>query len=56
MFLIWAVTSLLHNMASPYLSGAGRLVLKDIIMMAAGLLLASESARQLFEKIGWYLS
>jgi uncharacterized membrane protein YkgB len=28
----------------PYLSGAGRLVLKDIIMMAAGLIIASDSA------------
>ncbi|GJN62869.1 hypothetical protein ELAK_30190 [Elizabethkingia anophelis] len=34
----------------PYLSGAGRLVLKDIIMMAAGLVTASESARQLLKK------
>lgn len=30
----------------PYLSGAGRLVLKDIIMLAAGLLIASDSARR----------
>ncbi|MBL3546440.1 MULTISPECIES: DUF417 family protein [Chryseobacterium] len=30
----------------PYLSGAGRLVLKDIIMMAAGLLLFSNSLRK----------
>lgn len=29
----------------PYLSGAGRLVLKDIIMMAAGLIIASDSAK-----------
>ncbi|WP_256011636.1 DUF417 family protein [Desertivirga xinjiangensis] len=29
----------------PYLSGAGRLVLKDVIMMAAGLICASDSAR-----------
>ncbi|WP_114791797.1 DUF417 family protein [Niabella yanshanensis] len=29
----------------PYLSGAGRLVLKDIIMMAAGLVIAADSAR-----------
>ena len=29
----------------PYLSGAGRLVLKDIIMMGAGLVVASESAK-----------
>lgn len=28
----------------PYLSGAGRLVLKDIIMMAGGLIIASDSA------------
>lgn len=28
----------------PYLSGAGRLVLKDIIMMAGGLIVASEAA------------
>lgn len=31
----------------PYLSGAGRLVLKDIIMMAGGLLIASDSAKAL---------
>ena len=31
----------------PYLSGAGRLVLKDIIMMAAGLTVASKSAKQI---------
>ena len=31
----------------PYLSGAGRLVIKDIIMMGAGLICASDSARQL---------
>ncbi len=31
----------------PYLSGAGRLVLKDIIMMAGGLIVASDSARRL---------
>lgn len=30
----------------PYLSGAGRLVLKDVIMMAAGLLCASDSAKR----------
>lgn len=34
----------------PYLSGAGRLVLKDVIMMAAGLLCASDSARKLLLK------
>ncbi len=31
----------------PYLSGAGRLVLKDVIMMAAGLICASESAKRI---------
>ncbi|HLV39028.1 DUF417 family protein [Xanthomarina sp.] len=31
----------------PYLSGAGRLVLKDVIMMAAGLICASDAARRL---------
>ena len=33
----------------PYLSGAGRLVIKDIIMMAGGLLIASDSAKKLLE-------
>lgn len=31
----------------PYLSGAGRLVIKDVIMMAAGLMCASDSASRL---------
>ena len=31
----------------PYLSGAGRLVLKDIIMMAAGLIIASDAAKKI---------
>lgn len=31
----------------PLLSGAGRLVLKDIIMMAAGLVIASDSAKDI---------
>ena len=31
----------------PYLSGAGRLVLKDIIMMGAGLVCAADSARRI---------
>lgn len=35
------------NYGFPYLSGAGRLVLKDIIMMGAGLVIASDSARRL---------
>ena len=34
----------------PYLSGAGRLVLKDIIMSAGGLIAASEAARRLLKK------
>lgn len=35
----------------PYLSGAGRLVLKDIIMLAAGLMCASESAKRLLREV-----
>lgn len=31
----------------PYLSGAGRLVIKDVIMMAAGLICASDSATRI---------
>jgi uncharacterized membrane protein YkgB len=31
----------------PYLSGAGRLVIKDLIMMAGGLIIASDSAKKL---------
>ncbi|SFI05212.1 DUF417 family protein [Halpernia frigidisoli] len=31
----------------PFLSGAGRLVIKDIIMMTAGLVIASDSARKI---------
>lgn len=33
----------------PYLSGAGRLVIKDIIMMAGGFLVASDSAKKLLK-------
>lgn len=33
----------------PYLSGAGRLVIKDAIMMAAGLTTASDSARKILQ-------
>lgn len=33
----------------PYLSGAGRLVIKDIIMLASGLLVSSASARKLMK-------
>lgn len=38
------------NYGFPYLSGAGRLVLKDIIMMAGGLICASESAQRILKK------
>lgn len=34
----------------PYLSGAGRLVIKDVIMMAAGLVVAADAARSLLKK------
>ena len=34
----------------PYLSGAGRLVIKDLIMMGAGLMVASNSAKRLLKK------
>ncbi|WP_255478660.1 DUF417 family protein [Rufibacter sp. XAAS-G3-1] len=33
-----------------YLSGAGRLVLKDIIMMAGGLVVASDCAKRILNK------
>jgi len=33
----------------PYLSGAGRLVIKDIIMLAAGLTVASDSAKRILQ-------
>lgn len=33
----------------PYLSGAGRLVLKDVIMMAAGLVVASDAAQKILK-------
>ncbi|KFF22370.1 membrane protein [Chryseobacterium sp. JM1] len=36
----------------PYLSGAGRLVLKDIIMMAAGLVLFSDSLKKVLKDSG----
>lgn len=35
----------------PYLSGAGRLVLKDVIMMAGGLVTASDSAQKILKKL-----
>lgn len=34
----------------PYLSGAGRLVIKDIIMMGAGLIVASDSAKRILKR------
>ncbi len=34
----------------PYLSGAGRLVLKDIIMLTAGLVIASDSANTIIKR------
>ncbi|GAB2535794.1 DUF417 family protein [Rufibacter soli] len=40
----------------PYLSGAGRLVLKDIIMMAGGLVVASDGARRLLAKTQGFLA
>jgi uncharacterized membrane protein YkgB len=36
----------------PYLSAAGRLVIKDVIMLAAGLVVASEAAGRLLKKQG----
>lgn len=38
------------NHGFPYLSGAGRLVLKDVIMSAGGLIVASNAARRILEK------
>lgn len=38
------------NFGFPYLSGAGRLVLKDVIMMGAGLLIASDCAKRILGK------
>jgi uncharacterized membrane protein YkgB len=35
----------------PYLSGAGRLVLKDVIMMGAGLICASDNAKKLLNRM-----
>jgi uncharacterized membrane protein YkgB len=39
------------NFGFPYLSAAGRLVIKDIIMMSGGLLIASESAKKVLKVI-----
>ena len=38
------------NYGFPYLLAAGRLVIKDVIMMAGGLVAASDSARRLLKK------
>lgn len=38
------------NHGFPYLSGAGRLVLKDIIMLAGGLIVASDAAQRILER------
>jgi len=39
------------NYGFPYLSGAGRLVLKDIIMLVGGLIVASEAAIKILQDI-----
>jgi len=54
-FLITTPESYVANLGGsehgfPLLSGAGRLVVKDIIMMAGGILSASESARRLIKE------
>lgn len=36
-----------HEYGFPFLSGAGRLVLKDVIMLAAALVITSESAQRI---------
>ena len=38
------------NYGFPYLSGAGRLVIKDIIMMAGGLVVAAECASRILKQ------
>lgn len=42
------------NHGFPYLSGAGRLVLKDIIMMGGGLVCASDAARRILKQDNRY--
>lgn len=37
------------NVGFPYLTGAGRLVIKDVIMMTAGLVIASDSAKKIIK-------
>ncbi|KYH08250.1 MULTISPECIES: DUF417 family protein [Chryseobacterium] len=51
-FLITTPEAYVPNIGSeqygfPYLAGKGRLVIKDIIMLAGGLIIASDSARKL---------
>lgn len=53
-FLITTPETWVPNLGSstygfPYLSGAGRLVIKDTIMMAGGLLCASDCAKKIIE-------
>ena len=36
----------------PYLSGAGRLVIKDVIMLAGGLICATDCAKRIISKLG----
>ncbi|TPN82857.1 DUF417 family protein [Aquimarina algicola] len=38
------------NHGFPYLSGAGRLVLKDVIMMSGGLIIVSDCAKKILQK------
>ena len=54
-FLITTPEAFVPNLGGPdygfpYLSGAGRLVIKDVIMLAGGLIVAADSARQLLEQ------
>lgn len=54
-FLITTPEAYVSNLGSsehgfPYLSGSGRLVIKDIIMLAGGLVIASDSARKILVK------
>ncbi|SDE61724.1 Uncharacterized membrane protein YkgB [Dyadobacter soli] len=39
------------NHGFPYLSGSGRLVIKDVIMSAAGLVIASDSAKRILTEM-----
>lgn len=53
-FLITTTEAYVSDLGSsehgfPYLSGAGRLVIKDIIMLAGGLVIASDSAKKILD-------